>query len=183
MITHQKSSVEIVNNTGLNLLCVLIAHKYSDVYKNDHKWLNIANGVTTSPAQVDFNTGFGTTGRDWWIVVWMDVQGNFYKTDPSNLRGVIDLLEVGLNFAMKIKTIIGLTSPEPTSKAAAAAGLLFEAIIGNPLNSESTSGFKQHILTKDDLKRPTKIILRSDAVEFDSESGSSTTGIKKRSHD
>ena len=67
-MAHQTASIEIVNNTGRTLLSVSVAHKYSDNYKNDHTWTVIRDGAATSTTQVDFNTGFLTTGKDWWVV-------------------------------------------------------------------------------------------------------------------
>lgn len=183
MATHQKASIEIVNNWGGTLLSVSVAHKYSDEYKNDHSWENIMNGESTSSTMVDFNTGWLTTGRDWWALTWIDDKGDTYITDPMNFRGIVDFLErIGSDIAEPVAAIsawVATGSPEPTSKAIAAAVAVTSAVTKRFLNSEGTNGYKQHILREEDKNGPTKIIIKKGEVEFQSNSGTSTTGFRK----
>jgi len=183
MATHQKVSIEIVNNWGNTLLSVSVAHKYSDDYKNDHLWENIKNGETTSTTKVDFNTGWLTTGRDWWVVTWVDNKGDTYITDPKNFRDIVDFLEkIGDDIAVPMAVItawVATGDPEPTSKAVAAAVAVTSAVAKQFLNTEGTVGYKQHILREEDKNRPTRIIIKKNEVEFNSNSGTSTTGFRK----
>lgn len=183
MADHQVASVKVVNNTSRTLLSISLSHKYSDVYKNSHTWENIGNNSGTSTSEVDFNTGFWTTGRDWWVLTWVDDQGNTYMTDPNNFRSILDFLEKITNRIAEplaeLATAVAVGSPEPTSKALAAAAAVSGAIAEALLNNESTDGFKQHILREEDTKKPTVITIKDDEVEFSSESGISTTVFKK----
>lgn len=58
------------------LLCVLIftlrCCGYSDVYKNQLTFPDDLPSVQTTSQQltVEFNTGAGTTGVDWWLISW-----------------------------------------------------------------------------------------------------------------
>ena len=183
MATHRKASVEIVNETGKTLLSVSVSHKYSDNYKNEHTWKNIKNGETTSTEKVDFNTGFLTTGRDWWVVTWVNDRGDTYVSDPHNFRNILDFLEkIGDRMAQPLATlaaVIAVGDPEPSSKAVAAAIAVTSFVAISFLNSEGTDGFKQHILREEDCDNPIKIIIKEHEIEFKSKSGNSTTGMQK----
>jgi hypothetical protein len=183
MATHQTASIEIVNHTGSDLLSVSVAHKYSDDYKNEHTWENIKSGATTSTKKVEFNTGLLTTGRDWWVVTWVDDKGHTYVTDPKNFRNIVDFLEkIGSEIAGPMAAIaawVATGSPEPTTKVIAAAVAITSAVAKQFLNTEGTDGYKQHILREEDKNRPTRIVIKGNEVNFDSTSGSSTTGIRR----
>ncbi len=121
-----------------------------------------AGGNTSPELQVDYTTGFFTTGRDWWIITWeYEGENKVYFTDPVNLRGLIDFLEKAGNITIK-------------GALAAAAGAVITSLL---FNSEGTSGFKQHILRKQDAGKLTTIVInKGNEVEWKSASGSSTTG-------
>lgn len=183
MSTHRNAKVMVENQTGQGILSVSIAHKYSDDYKNNHNWEGpIQNGAPTNPDMiVDYTTGFGTTGRDWWVVTWITEDGAIHITDPKNFRGLIDMIEkVASSAAISASSLaISLAAaPEPAiTKATAAAVAVTGLVVKGLTNSESTKGFKQHILRSEDEDVPTKIIIKSDSVIFNSQSGDSTTGI------
>ena len=184
MVTQRKGPVQIVNNTGRTLLSVSIAHKYSDNYKNEHTWELIKNQETSSTTTVDYNTGFGTTGRDWWLVTWVDNKGNTYMTDPKNFQDVLNFFEKITNSIAEplvtLGTAVATGSPEPSTKTLAAAAAVVGGLTTSLLNTEGTAGFKQHILRAEDEGRPTKIIIKEDnKVEFNSKSGISKTGSRK----
>ena len=183
MATPQKASIEIVNNTGSTLLSASVSHKYSDNYKNEHTWENIKNGETTSTTKVDFNTGLLTTGRDWWVVTWVNDKGDTYVTDPKNFRGIIDFLEkMGDKLATPLATLaatFATKTSDARAKAVAAAVAVTSAVAAAFLNTEATDGFKQHILREEDKDRPTRIVIKKNEVEFNSKSGISTTGFRK----
>jgi hypothetical protein len=177
------ANVVVENKTGNVIEVVTVAHKYSDNYKQAKTWGNLPNGQPVKePLVVEYNTGFGTTGRDWWVVSWK-YQGDdaIYLTDPFNLRGPIDALEKA--------TIKAL--PGAGTAAGGAIGGEPGAAIGGPaadqigklfLNTESTDGFKQHILRDEDSQekgggKPTVIEIGTENVKFRSPSGESTTRI------
>jgi hypothetical protein len=184
MVTKRTAQVAIVNKTGKKLLSVTVAHKYSDNYKNDKTWELIQPNETTSETmKVEYNTGFGTTGRDWWFVTWADEEGNVYSTSPQNFREIFDLFDKALTSAAEpLKTLgllVAVGSPEPTSKTIAAAAAATSALALTLLNSESTTGFKQHILRSEDSERRNNIVISNEEVSFESSSGVSKTGFKK----
>ncbi|MBS0639510.1 MAG: hypothetical protein U1E70_28175 [Acetobacteraceae bacterium] len=182
-MTHRRAPVRVVNNTGKTLLSVTVSHKYSDNYKNEHTWTNVQNGQTTDEALfVDYNTGFLTTGRDWWFVSAIDDKGVTYITDPPNGRAFLDVMEkcgntvLGPIAAAAAKMALG--SPEPVTKLISGAVAATTGISTLLLNKEGTTGFKQHILRSDDQSGPNLIILKNytkDGCEFRSHSGSSST--------
>jgi hypothetical protein len=88
-------NVVVENKTGKVIEFVTVAHKYSDNYKQAKTWGNLPNGQTVKePLVVEYNTGFGTTGRDWWVVTWKFRGENAIQlTTPNNFRGLVDALE------------------------------------------------------------------------------------------
>jgi len=197
MVTHRKGKVRIENATGNRLLSVSVGHKYSDNYKNESTWEGpIANGSQTKPENdffVDYNTGLGTTGQDWWQVSYVTDKGEMYRTAPNNSRGVIDFveagyqefLELGMPLALGVGATVAIFDPEPISKAlvaaATASSKVTSTLINKALNSESTAGFKKHTLKEkdDDPNLPTIIKINGDnVVSFISQSGTSHTDAK-----
>ena len=73
-MSSKKAFVRILNKTGAPMINVKIVHKYSDLYKNDKTWIDEVpnNEYTQGPLEVDYNTGFLTFGKDWWLVAWND---------------------------------------------------------------------------------------------------------------
>lgn len=180
MPTHRTANVAVRNQTGKGLVSVAIAHKYSDNYKNHHVWENVAEGTTTAAdMQADYNTGFLTTGRDWWLVTAIDDAGRVFISNPHNFRDIIDRLETAL------KNILPILPPVGTEPGMAEAQKVITAILDQVLNHEATNGYKQHMLESDDEGHTVTITLRSlpsggeakDAVEISSPSGSSETNL------
>lgn len=178
MSQHQIANVSVRNETGKTLRSVHVLHHYSDDYKNKADWGKVPPGCNTSPVlQVDYTTGFLTTGRDWWVVSWeYEGDGNVYFTDPNNLRSLMDFLEKAGMVA--IKAALAAAAAAESAGQATAAGSEAGAIITDMLfNTESTSGFKQHILRDEDAGKLTTIVIhRDNTVEWISPSGKSTTG-------
>ena len=192
MSTHRQAKVMVQNCTGQKILSVSVGHKYSDDYNNKNDWKGPIddNSTTSDNMLVDYTTGAFTTGRDWWTVSWVTEDGKSYVTDPDNFRGTVDFIEnIGskvsaplATLAVSITTALAL-APEPTVTKAAAAAVAAVAVtslvVGGMCNSESTSGFKQHILREEDQDEPIKIILNTKEVKFHSKSGDSTTGFSR----
>ncbi|KAJ7908103.1 hypothetical protein B0H13DRAFT_2498866 [Mycena leptocephala] len=50
--------------------------------------------LTRDPLAVDYNTGFLTTGKDWWLITWFhpDMKRIWYSS-PNNMRGFFDFAD------------------------------------------------------------------------------------------
>jgi len=206
--SEHEADIQIANKTGREIQFVTVAHKYSNDYKNTKTWGNLPNGVTTKePLVAEYNTGIGTTGKDWWIVTWQFKGDNtLYVTSPKNFRDIVDHLEKWSKDALPIAgklggaalgvaggTAAGVAVGGPAGGPAGgkAGGAVGGAIGGKAatemgallLNSESTVGFKQHILREKDSKqknaRPTVIEIGDKEVKFNSPSGDSSTGFHR----
>ncbi|PKS05649.1 hypothetical protein jhhlp_008168 [Lomentospora prolificans] len=82
-MTKRTAKVVIRNNTSNPIAAVGVAHKYSDDYKNSGSWGIVQPGeVTEETMEVEYNTGFLTTGRDWWLVTW-------YSMDMKTLTEIV----------------------------------------------------------------------------------------------
>ncbi|ASW04759.1 hypothetical protein [Rhizobium sp. 11515TR] len=181
MVTKQITTVAIRNETGINFASIGVIHKYSDKYKQDKEWLNVANGAAPSDKLlVQYHTGFLTTGRDWWKILAYAEDGRIFQTSPANFRGVWDVAEKGLNkFGWAILTA--------SAKAAGASGGVLAPLAGGVSvvtallmvmsNSESTEGFKQFFLEEKDAPHGIEIILRPDEVEFKGIDSTATTPL------
>lgn len=160
--TLRTAPIYIENRTGSTLDYVTVVHKYSDNYKEKKTFQNISNGRRTNDYLIArYHTGVLTTGVDWWYVAWKKRGDNrVYYTYPNNFRNIIDKIE---------QVAQSLTKSNKATEA-----------IGNLLfNSESTVGFKRHMLTAEDENKPTIIVIRNNTVQFRSNSGnSSTEGIR-----
>lgn len=186
--THRQAKVVVKNKTGKVINYVKVYHKYSDVFKNHQEWYHVPSGGTTNGAMiVDYNTGAFTTGRDWWIVVWTTERdqssANIHYTDPANARAFIDGFELVWKEATPI-AVAAVTGAAcfvagcgPAAPVAAVAGAtLSSQVFGRMMNSESTAGFKQHILRSDDESGTNVIeIYPNGKVRFVSNSGVSET--------
>jgi hypothetical protein len=143
-------------------------------------------GLLQKAGKARFRTGFGTTGKDWWIVSFVDDRGCTYISNPKNARKFVDglektaiytggiLVEAGVSIA-----VAGLLDPEPVGKIAGGILGAVTAGLGATMvglsNTESTAGFKQHILTGKD--QGLLIMVTKKKATFQSKSGRSTTGM------
>ena len=181
--TRREAPVQVVNQTGRALEFVTVVHKYSDVYKSRKTWRRVPNGATTdSNYRVRYNTGFGTSGKDWWLVVW-GYQGDarVYFTAPNNFRDFIDGMEqagqIVLPVTIAAVSAVACMKCGPLAAAAAAAAFAAgEKIALATMNNESTNGFKQHILRSEDSNGVVSIFLFGNGrVRIESKSGRSDT--------
>ena len=186
-----RPTIRVSNQTGRTIEVVTVAHKYSDVYKNSETFANLPNGFTTNSFIADYNTGFGTTGKDWWALTWrFQGENAVYITNPNNFRAFFDaadtvgpaLFKAVGSFAGRTAGMAAGTAVEPgggtalAGIAGATAGSLAAGAIASVLfNSETTVGFKQHILRSEDEDSDTVIIIKSQGVTFHSPSGDSDT--------
>lgn len=163
-----------------------LVHKYSDDYKNRKQWPVIKPGETAAEAlTVEYRTGFGTTGRDWWLITWYNADMTvWYYSAPNNFRGIIDGLESITPDAVEAAATAAadvITAESSGIAQAAAATLVIAAkkTTEKLVNAESTEGFKQHILRSEDADKVTTIIIGND-ISFNSHSGVSKTGFKSQ---
>lgn len=175
-VMHQTAQVVVLNKTGRALRYVNILHKYSDNYRNTREWGVGADSPAPRPSEassamsVDYNTGFLTTGRDWWLVTWQfEGERKFYYTNPDNFRSIIDFLEAPVK-ALVDKALDAIGEEYPGLSDAG------KIIVNLAFNTESTAGLKQHILRDEDAGRVTQILINADnTVEWHSPSGTSST--------
>jgi hypothetical protein len=175
------ADIQIANKTGREILFVTVTHKYSDNYTNTKTWGNLPNGVVTKePLVAEYNTGLFTTGKDWWIVTWQFKGDNaLYVTSPKNLQAAL-AAEHGAEFfsrqALPIAARLAATAAKAGKVAGAIGGPHADAMGSLLAQSESTVGFKQHILKDVDsnqYRRPTVIEIGDKEVKFYSPSGPS----------
>ncbi|EPQ59861.1 hypothetical protein GLOTRDRAFT_5821, partial [Gloeophyllum trabeum ATCC 11539] len=161
--------VNVRNNTGKPMVGISLVHKYSNVYKEDKQWGRLEHGATTpEPLGVDYNTGFLTTGRDWWVVTWFQEDMKYIWFSASiNMRGFFDFADNLLPEA-----IAGATGPGAVLAGAGAAAAA-KLVTSNVFNAEGTEGFKQHMLEEEDEGDLMEIVVNLSTVEFKSKSGTS----------
>ncbi|KAH8674815.1 hypothetical protein BGZ60DRAFT_404871 [Tricladium varicosporioides] len=185
----QTAQVSVRNNWDQPLVGVSVIHKYSDDYKNHGEWGIIKPGeLAPETMDVEYNTGFLTTGRDWWVITWYsaDMKTQYYS-DPVNFRNIIDALEKVAPSVVKVamKTVAAGMAAEagPGAVVAAKNAAKVLAKVANEalFNTESTDGFKQHILRSEDAGKLTEIVINKDrSITFKSKSGNSDTGTSSR---
>jgi hypothetical protein len=188
--TVRTASIKIQNNTPNNLTGLSISHKYSNVYKEQYDWLSLAPGATTpDPMTATYHTCFLCTGRDWWLLTYHPAvpsaerpgQLQFRYTAPKNFRNIIDALERAAPGMIKAAINLAKGSNPAALPAAKAAQVVSKAMCKLLFNTESTDGFKQHILTDVDAGRVTTFVVQADGkVQIKSRSGSSETVTEAR---
>jgi Up-Regulated in long-lived daf-2 len=186
-VDKNTADIQIANKTGREILFVTAAHTYSDNYRNTKTWGNLPNGVITKePLVAEYNTGFLTTGKDWWIVTWQ-FKGDktLYVTSPRNLQaGLVGEhgVEIFSTQALPIAARLADTALKAGKVAGAIGGPHADAMGSLLAQSESTVGFKQHILQVVDSKQtnvgPTVIEIGDKEVKFYSPSGLSSTEFR-----
>ena len=184
-LTKRIANVSIQNMTSGPIVAGF-SHKYSNVYQDSGSAL--INPIAVKKlGTAKYHTGFGTTGKDWWIVSFVDNKGCTYISSPRNGRKFMDGLEKGTKYAgleliqVGVTTAVtGLLTPDPVS---AIAGVALGGIIGGLgsamfglTNTESTAGFKQHILRSEDAN--ITVMVTETTATFMSPSGVSTTGME-----
>ncbi|GKT51849.1 uncharacterized protein ColSpa_12030 [Colletotrichum spaethianum] len=189
-MTKRTAFASVRNNTGSPIVAVSLVHKYSDDYKHQQQWGILDNGeLGEEQLEVEYNTGAFTTGRDWWTVTWYspDMRTRYYS-DPENFRDIIDAMESVAPSLLKkaATTLAGLSSlTGPGLIAARIVAKEVAAATSDALfNSESTDGFKQHILRSEDEDALTEIVINNDnTITFKSNSGNSETAVSEEAVD
>jgi len=186
MVTTRTAQAVVQNYTNVPIKSVSLVHKYSNNHKNLGKWPWLAHGESSTPLDVQYNTGAFTTGRDWWLVSWYsaDYKTRYYSA-PNNFRagfdsleqvagpGLFDVISAAQTAASSAGTVVKVAATVATNVAA--------ATVSGAFNGESTDGFKQHILRGEDANRVTEVALHADgSVHWRSASGNSATGWTSR---
>ena len=163
-----------------------LVHKSSDDHKNLGKWPSLAHRESSTPLDVQYKTGWFTTGRDWWLVSWYsaDYQTRYCST-PNNFRAGIDSLEqnagpvffTAVSAAQKVSSYVGAVVEAATTAVSTVASVTGP----EAFSEETTDGFKQHILRDEDANRVTEVALHADgSVHLRSASCNSATGWSSR---
>jgi len=177
-ITTRTAQATVQNLTGKKILGVSLIHKYSDNYVHNITWPQIEQGASGSPAlTVKYHTGFGAFGEDWWLVTWLDENGNLYHTDPANGQCFINWLQKLVPGAISaaVKAIVALATDD-TPLIASLAGKAVSLLIKPLLGAGDTCGFKENYLTKeDDSKLVTITLNQGGTARISSPSGHSDT--------
>ncbi|TNE68865.1 hypothetical protein EP331_14715 [bacterium] len=188
---NRNAFIQVKNSSNSTIYNVIVIHKYSDISKEKKTWIGELKPGQSTPAdfKVRYQTGFGRTGADWWIVTWTEARDENsvtqYTTDPQNFRGIIDQLEKGAKKGIPIATtVIGVASVGlgPVAGLAVAGGsIVANEIADKTLGNGGTAGFKKHTLKEEDKKLTTVInITKKRNVSFKSKSGKSTTETKSK---
>ncbi|KAH0521847.1 hypothetical protein TsFJ059_005782 [Trichoderma semiorbis] len=183
--TKRTATVSIRNNTSKPIVGISLIHKYSDLYKHRKEWAAIPAGdSSTESLKVEYNTGFFTTGRDWWFISWysQDMKTLYYSS-PQNFRGAFDAIEKGVSpelvyqAGMLLAPIAVISGgPVLAVPATLATVAVAKATTNGLYETEETAGFKQHILREEDEGKVTEIIINEDeTITFKSHSGDSET--------
>jgi hypothetical protein len=177
MTTENSAPVVIGNASSRTFRTIGVSHKYSDVYKNQASWNQLAPGpVSSPPLTVQHNTGFGTTGQDWWWIVAVDDQNNGFQTDPSNGRGFWDAVEDSAgDIGDALTELCEALAPE--TEGVGLVGAAVTTALTAALNSESTAGFKEFLLREGDAAQGVTITVTDDDVTFSADSGTAETPL------
>jgi len=189
--TNHKAKIQVINKTGNPIYNVTVFHKYSDIFKDKMTWPGGLNAGASTPATftVRYQTGFGRTGADWWLVTWTEVNDensvNQYTTAPQNFRAVIDFYEkvgkVGIPIATSVLGVASVAAGPAVGLAVAGGSIIANEIAARTFNNESTVGFKKHEFKKEDKNKVTTITIgKKRNVTFKSKSGTSKTGSEKK---
>lgn len=184
---NHKAQIQVINNTGTPIYNVTVFHKYSDIFKDKMTWPGALNAGASTPANfnVRYQTGFGRTGADWWLVTWTEVKDANsvvqYYTAPKNFRAVIDFYEkvgkVGIPIATNVLGVASVAAGPAVGLAIAGGSIIANEIAARTFNNESTVGYKKHELKDEDKKKVTTITIgKKRNVTFRSKSGDSKTG-------
>ncbi|KAK2590468.1 hypothetical protein QQS21_011855 [Conoideocrella luteorostrata] len=66
------------------------------MYRDVHHWDVIQPGNTTAPEdmKVHYETGLTTTGKNWWMVYWLNEEHDtMYLSNPNNFRKYFDFVD------------------------------------------------------------------------------------------
>ncbi|MDO4270292.1 MAG: hypothetical protein Q4C72_05110 [Eubacteriales bacterium] len=180
-----KAKVVVVNQTGQTVLSTAVAHKYSNVFKDNLQWENLAEGAGTQPQEARYQTGLTALGADWWLVSWVTMDGRTHYTAPNNLTWLLDFLtphfqEIATSVSMLFNTLAMMRTKliqTPTALAISTAANITKLIASNVLNDEKVEGFKEYMLRAEDAGQTLTITLCGDGtVTFQSPSGKESTG-------
>ncbi|RDA95373.1 hypothetical protein CP533_3504 [Ophiocordyceps camponoti-saundersi (nom. inval.)] len=169
-IVTRRANVTVWNQSHDPMLAVSVIHKYSDVFNERHEWPLLSPGEkSTDMMEVQYHTGFGTIGQDWWLISWYGPgMINYYISNPNNFRGVIDFLEnqapaVLITSAITVAGVAATPAGFAAVLGASAAAVTVAKTTAEAVfNSESTVGFKKHFLEAEDEEEPVVIIVKPD---------------------
>lgn len=181
MVKTRTAKIKVCNQTNDRMMGISLQHKYSNEFRHQKQWESLGVGETTTDVlEVQYNTGFLTTGTDWWFISWFSSDGSkLLYSNPNNFRDVIDKIEKMAPSA--VTAAAGTIAVTVGGGLGAATGaesivILAENVTQSLFNSESTKGFKMHTLRGEDENQVTTITIRGDrTILFSSPSGKSET--------
>ena len=181
-VTTRSARVRVINLSSQRLESVTLIHKYSDVFKDREHWTAIEPGEASADCLVArYHTGLLTLGRDWWMLVWYTNGTTLHHSGPQNFRALVDWMEGFGSEAVAAAVGTLATLPHEWSATKSLAAAMTAAAIAKVtteglFNSETTDGFKQHILRAGDEAVDMAVYLtEGGTVIFRSASGKSWT--------
>lgn len=194
-MAERVAKVKIKNQSEEKIISVGVIHKYSNIYKDVLQFGQIevdGEASASNNAEVHYRTGMGEIGLDWWFVYWFteesESQVKFHMSAPNNLREMADFLDKAIPDILKLVSagtaISTLAAPELLTKTISAIITLttttLSYVVSKTMNQEPTTGFKEHMLVKEDAGKETFICIGRDGkIEFCSPSGISKTQAKE----
>lgn len=148
MAKEHTARVEVVNKTDGHFK-IQVMHQYTGEKTDDSPWREVPPGETVEMMSVTYYTGLGTFGVDNWIV------------NGIERREVAADIKVPENVLIK-EDIHGKAYIEMRWNSGHGVG----------------SSWKVHTLRDDDGNKATKIVIFPTLIEFQSHSGTSSTGWK-----
>jgi hypothetical protein len=175
--TKQTAQVVVVNNTAKAIKGGFVSHRYSDVYNNAWDFKQLDPSKQSDPANVNYNTGFGRIGADWWLLVF-EIDGVDYCTLPNAGTAFVTFLETGaVNYGGAL--IATITAALSTPLGGAIAGAVSDPIIKAFLNTADMTAYKQNTLTDADAGKVVQLKISEDKtgmyVDITSPSGTTRT--------
>lgn len=106
-------------------------HKYSSDYRNKFHFTNVPANVTVGPMPIDFNTGWYTTGRDWWYLHYHIEGDENYRSITPDMAGnaivVVDMLvTLGTDASSSVEDGTSLFCPHTLTEDDAGMDLYFD---------------------------------------------------------
>lgn len=69
-VPNSRANVQVQNDWGQEITQVELNHRYDNTHYDEGHWDKIGNGESSSAFEVGFWTGFGRTGRDYWLIAF-----------------------------------------------------------------------------------------------------------------
>jgi hypothetical protein len=187
--TVREAKLVVRNKTGHDLASAAVVHRFGpNIFFDFKKWDAIADGKTSAPKTIRFQTGAPVIERDWWIVIWgfhEDDEDQIFVSDPHNFQDTVDVAKAALANAAATYTQSQINTLLTTAASATGASLIGPVISGllttiksNPMLVTSYAGFKEYELTCGDVGEIVTVQIEPSEVFIVSPTGHESTAFK-----